>query len=258
MQHLFLDESGNHSLHAFEPGYPVFVLGGVIVKDDDLEALEEAVRAFKVTAFDDPQIVLHTADIVRNRHGFERMADPVERRRVFALLNDLVASLPVSIVACAVRKDALLRRYGRLAVDPYMLSLGVVVERFCFATSGETGGGAIVAEKRGGRLDTELRLAWDLLRLNGTRYVRPQTIARRITSFELRSKAEAVPGLEIADLVMSPLGRWVAGRPPRHDLDVVRSKLRRGPDGRWEGAGLVVLPKEDGRGPLRSTQPLQE
>ena len=37
-----------------------------------------------------------------------------------------------------------------------------------------------------------------------------------------------------------------------YTLDV--EKLRRGAGGSWEGASLVV-PKEEGRGPLRSTQP---
>jgi hypothetical protein len=34
MHHLFLDESGDHSLTHIDPGYPVFVLGGILVADD--------------------------------------------------------------------------------------------------------------------------------------------------------------------------------------------------------------------------------
>ncbi|HEX5643430.1 MAG TPA: hypothetical protein VFZ86_14000 [Thermoleophilia bacterium] len=97
--------------------------------------------------------------------------------------------------------------------------------------------------------------AWDLLRLNGTRYVRPEVLRRRIAAFDFVTKTTGGGGLEIADLVVTPLGRWVAGMAPRPDLDVVRAKLRRSPKGDWEGAGLVVLPKEDGRGPLRNTRP---
>ena len=64
-----------------------------------------------------------------------------------------------------------------------------------------------------------------------------------------------LPGLELADLVVSPLGRLVAGMPDRPDTEIVVGKLRTGPDSGWEGAGLVVLPNEKGRGPLRSTRP---
>jgi hypothetical protein len=100
-----------------------------------------------------------------------------------------------------------------------------------------------------------LRTAWDLLRINGTRYVRPSTIGRRVDSFVFHAKTDALAGLELADLVVSPLGRMVAGMADRPDTEVVLSKLRTGPDGSWRGAGLVTLPKEEGRGPLRSTQP---
>lgn len=85
--------------------------------------------------------------------------------------------------------------------------------------------------------------------------VRPSTIARRIVSFDFHRKAEALSGLELADLVVSPLGRLVAGMPDRPDTEIVLGKLRTGPGGGWEGAGLVVLPKDEGRGPLRSTRP---
>jgi hypothetical protein len=255
MHHLFLDESGNHSLTAFEPAYPVFVLGGVIIADADLHSVDEAVRAFKRDSFGDDNIVLHTADIARNRRGFEPLANGPRRVRFNNQLNALLRSLPLVVVACAIDKPALIDRYGDLAVDPYSLCLGIIAERFCFAL-GEAGAtGDITAESRSRRLDRELVIAWDLLRLNGTRYVRPATIARRIVSFGFRGKAEGIAGLELADLVVSPLGRWIAGMSPKADLDVVKDKLRVGPDGSWRGAGLVVLPKEKGRGPLRSTRP---
>jgi hypothetical protein len=254
METLFLDESGNHSLNAYESAYPVFVLGGVLVNDDDLAGIERAVRAFKIESFGHDALVLHSADIARNRRGFETLADPCVRQRFLGDLTSLVASLEFTVIACAIQKTRLVERYGELAIDPYALSLGIVVERFCFAL-GPRAKGRLVVECRNPRLDRELRTAWDLLRINGTRYVGPSTIARRITSLAFHRKTERLAGLELADLVVSPLGRMVADMPSRPDTDVVLGKLRTGPDGRWEGAGLVVLPKEEGRGPLRSTQP---
>ena len=259
MQHLFLDESGDHGLASIDAAYPVFVLGGVIVPDDEsLSRIDAGVRAFKVDVLGDDRLVLHTADIARNRKGFEGLARPDARARFHARLNELMADLPFSIVACAIRKPELLRRYGALALDPYLLSLGLVVERFCFALGGRGETGRILVERRNERLDRELRVAWDLLRLHGTRYVRPGTIARRISSLEFRRKTDREVGLELADLVVTPLGRWVAGMPGKPDLKVVRAKLRTRPDGSWEGAGLIVLPKEKGRGPLRNTRPPSE
>lgn len=160
------------------------------------------------------------------------------------------------MIACSTRNPiANLRNPSSIdAVAARPSCLGIVVERFCFAV-GATQKGRIVVESRNPRLDRELRMAWDLLRIYGTRFVRPSTIGRRIVSFDFHRKAQALPGLELADLVVSPFGRLVAGMPSRPDTEIVVGKLRTRPDGSWEGAGLVVLPKEKGRGPLRSTRP---
>ena len=98
-------------------------------------------------------------------------------------------------------------------------------------------------------------MAWDALRLGGTAYVRPATINRRVDTLELRTKGPDEIGLQLADLVVSPIARAILGKPTREDFEVIRSKFRRSPDGHIEGAGLVILPKEEGRGPLRSSQP---
>ena len=149
MKHLFLDESGSHNLHILDPDYPVFVLGGVIIDSDKQLALIEAtVRSFKTRFFGELPITLHTADITRARNGFEVLGDRAVRHRFYEGLNRLVMSLDIKVVACAIRKDAHLERYGPLAVDPNMLSLGVLVERFCF--------------------ENTLIVAWDALRIGGT------------------------------------------------------------------------------------------
>jgi len=80
MHHLFLDESGDHSLARIDAGYPVFVPGGILVPDDEaLHDIERAVGSFKRDFFGDAEIVLHTADISRNRGRFETLADPATR-----------------------------------------------------------------------------------------------------------------------------------------------------------------------------------
>ena len=194
MQTLFLDESGNHSLDAYEPTYPVFVLGGVLVSDDGLDGIEAAVRAFKIESFGHDALMLHSADIARNRRGFEALADPSARRRFVDGLTALAASLDFTVIACGNPQGAAHERYGELAVDPYALSLGVVVERFCFAL-GAREKGRLVVESRNPRLDRELRTAWDLLRINGTRYVHPSTVTGSASSrWRSAAKGRRSPG----------------------------------------------------------------
>lgn len=141
--------------------------------------LELALRQFKEELFGTPDLILHTADICRNRNGFERLADRKFRERFCTRLNALMRSPDYSVVACAIRKEDHLAKYGIDALDPYLLSLNVLVERLCFEVGDVQNGGLIVAERRNAILDHELELAWLGLRVGGTQYLRGSQIERR-------------------------------------------------------------------------------
>jgi hypothetical protein len=164
------------------------------------------------------------------------------RKRFYEALNALMRGLQYAVVACAIRKDKHLARYGVAALDPYMLSLDVLVERFCFDIGNARGGGVIIAGRRDPTLDRQLDLAWLNLKIQGTRFMQAKTIDERIVGLNLRAKADNLAGLQLADLVVSPIGRHVLGKPEKSDWAVVREKFRRSSKGKIEGFGLIVLP----------------
>ena len=243
MQLLFLDESGDHNLRIIDDQYPVFVLGGVLVDGDYANgSMQEEFAQFKLELFGRADIALHTMDIVRQRNGFEDLADTEFRDRFYGSLKRLIGRLEFRVIACAIRKRDLLKRHGARVRDPYSLSLRVVAERMCIAVGGESSGGAIIAESRGRALDRELELVWESLRLEGTNYCKAETIRENIVDFQIKSKKENIAGLELADLVVSPIGRHVIGKPDRDDWRSIEPKILRGRDGEAEGYGLAVLP----------------
>jgi hypothetical protein len=126
------------------------------------------------------------------------------------------------------------------------LSLDILVERFCFEIGDVSEGGLIYAEKRSPVLDRELDIAWLNLKIQGTRYVQASTINERIMDFHTRPKSANIAGLQLADLVVSPIGRFELGKPTKQDWSIVESKFRRR-GGQYEGAGLVVLPSVEGK-----------
>ena len=255
MKILFLDESGDHSLSKIDSQYPVFVLGGIIADRAYAEGeMTRRVEALKIRFFGRSDIVLHTADLARNRNGFERMLDSTFRNEFFAALNALMSSLDYQVVACAIRKDEHLKRYNISALDPYFLALEILVERFCFELRNDTG--IIVAESRGSTLDNQLEIAWLNLKIQGTRFLRPAKLVKRISGLSLRDKSCGIAALELADLVVSPIGRHIVGKTPKEDFRIIEQKFRCDASGNYLGPGLVTLPKsERGRDPLRSSQP---
>ncbi|MBW7835067.1 MAG: DUF3800 domain-containing protein [Sphingomonadales bacterium] len=244
MKVLFLDESGDHNLSVIDPQYPMFVLGGVIMDKSYAEGeLVRELNAFKMDMFGRTDIVLHTADITRNRNGFEQLKEASFRQLFYQRLNTLMRRLRYTVVACAIRKGDHLSRYGVAALDPYLLSLDVLVERFCFDIGKVSGGGVIVAEKRDPTLDRELDLAWLNLKIQGTRFLQAHDIEDRILGLNLRAKKDNIAGLQLADLVVSPIGRHVLGKADKEDWRIVMDKFRASRTGEVKGYGLVILPK---------------
>lgn len=245
MHILFLDESGDHNLSIIDSQYPMFVLGGVIIEAEYAKTVvEDKVNAFKQMMFGRTDIILHTADVTRNKNGFEKLTDRDFRMYFQDELNTLMRCLEYSVVACAIQKSDHLSRYGLAALDPYILSMDTLVERFCFQVGDASESGVIVAEKRGSTLDHELELAWLNLKIQGTRFIQASEIEKRISGLTLRSKKDNIAGLQLADLVVSPIGRHLLGKPDREDFRIVESKFCRNKRGKYMGVGLVSFPKK--------------
>jgi hypothetical protein len=244
MKVLYLDESGDHNLSVIDPSYPLFVLGGVIMEERyAVEVLTPKLSAFKNNFFGRDDIILHTADITRNRNGFELLKDDSIRCQFYSELNALMREVEYSVMACVIRKDAHLARYGMAALDPYLMSLDILVERFCMDIGDVEDGGVIVAERRGPTLDHELELAWLNLKIQGTRFMKAKQVERRVQSLNLKSKLANIAGLQLADLVATPIGRKILGKSIKEDYEIIESRFRRSPRGHIDGYGLVVLPK---------------
>jgi hypothetical protein len=246
---LFLDESGDHSLSKIDPQYPVFVLCGIICDVSNHDGImTDSLNRLKTQLFGRQEIVLHTLDFTRNQEGFETMVSHDFRVQFFHELQTWISGLNFKLVASVIRKQDHLKKYGLQAIDPYMLSLSILVERFIFECGSV--GGSIVAEARNPTLNNALELAFLDLKIRGTRFVSAAKVQKRIHNFSIRDKRENIAGLQLADVCATPIGRHVLGRKtyPRYCSDgdfyrTIEKKFRRDWQDKIEGMGLVVLPK---------------
>jgi hypothetical protein len=143
---LYLDESGNHDLRPekINPRYPVFALGGVVV-DRAYERIVIApqMRDFKIQYLGDDEIILHNVDMHRARNGFEPLSDPAFRLEFYRALNALINSWVFKIIACTIKLNEHIAQYKDHALDPYMYSLDVIVERFCKELADKTAASSV-------------------------------------------------------------------------------------------------------------------
>jgi len=239
----FLEESGDHILSGGDPNYPVFVLAGVVVEEDYYASvIQPEMEELKQKLFGRTDLVLHTADITRNRNGFEGLKDPGFRARFFQELNAAMRRWDYTVLSVIVDKRRLVEVYESSAWDPYDLSVGFLVERLVFLSEERKARAKIIVESRNASLDRRLEGTWEGLLEKGTYYVRAQRLRGRVEGLVFKKKGDNEAGLQLADLVASPIGRQYLGKPAKEDWEIVAEKLRRGPNG-YSGYGLVVFPK---------------
>lgn len=243
---LFLDESGDHSLDKIDPQYPIFVLGGCIISLDYHEkTLTPKLKEYKKSLFGRDDFILHTADIYRQKEIFVKLKDKEFRSLFYSATNKFVDSLDFKVLACGIKKDDHLKKYGLGALDPYMLSIKILLERFVFEIK-RAGGtpGYIVAESRDETLNNQLRLAWMDFRTSGTEFISASEVRKYITDLHIREKKKNISGLQLADLIVSPVGRFLLGKNAKQDWKVIEKKFCKNPvNNKYKGYGLVKLPK---------------
>ena len=245
MKFLFLDESGDHNLSIIDENYPLFVLSGCIIDERyHQSSLVPRLNKFKKKLFGTDRIVLHYVDYTRNQKGFEEMVDKRFREEFYKELNQIIKDAEFILIACIVDKVKHKERYGLLAIDPYILSLEVVIERFIMFLGEIKDEGIVIAESRGQQLDNELELAFLNLKIKGTRFLRPKEVADKIKSFVIKKKEENIAGLQLADALVTPIGRRYLNKVNYYiNYEVIKGKFRKIYCGRYRGYGLVVLPK---------------
>ncbi|MBF0356902.1 MAG: DUF3800 domain-containing protein [Alphaproteobacteria bacterium] len=165
------------------------------------------------------------------------------REPFLASLSNLMAGVPITLVAAAIRKVNLTQRY-KDPYNPYHIALGLGLERVSafLRDTGQAGRLThLIAEARGDREDNDLELEFRRF-MDGKGMLGCNVDG---TPFEIRflSKKSNCEGLQLADLCAHPIGRHILNpQQPNQAFDVLRSKFLNPEGGRLEDWGLKVFP----------------
>ena len=241
---LFLDETGDPSLQSVNENFPIFVLCGVLFTADNYQAAVERTNKLKRLFFDTKNVILHNRDIRKCEGVFAKLFDLTVKERFYSELNHLIATTPFRLVAVAIRKNAFIERYGKLADDPYELSLSFLLERAVMMTDGDDDCVVhVTAESRGRKEDEILQRRFNKLHDVGSSHIDAARFQDRIDSMHFRRKNDNDSGLQIADLCAYPIARHLLyPQIPYPAYDIVAEKFHRSRYGRLQGYGLKVFP----------------
>lgn len=232
MKVMFLDESGDHSLEKIDASYPMFVLAGCIFDYETYSSVDEiTVNNFKTKYCSGNGVILRSYDVRKQKGDFSFLVDKHKRDLFYEELNGLLKSLNFTVIAAAIDKTQLKKQYTD-PDNPYHLCLRFILERAIMhlGKSGEKM--ALRIESRETHNDKKLAQVYEDFRKQDHSYFTAQEIQSKIVDLSFNQKTQNIAGMQIADLVAYPIGRWVIDRLKENKpFEVIQTKFRKNPKG---------------------------
>lgn len=238
---LFVDETGIHDLENINKEYPILGLVGLIFNNNELDKVKEDLDTLKLSTGLGTNVVLHTADIVRSKNCFSFCKDPEKRSDFYKKIDNFLSRLDFTVIFAIIDREKYIRTYKNKN-DVYILSLQFIEERFYhFLVEKHAVEGKIVIESRNKKLDKKIIEAHNEILTKGTEYIKPNDFDRVIKGLEIKKKEDNIPGLQVADLVATQLGRhylWLR----KYWGENLIEKIRKSDKGRVRGYGVKIFP----------------
>lgn len=243
--YLFIDESGDHSLTNINADFPIFALLGLIVDENNYSKMCTQINGLKIKYFHSKDIILHSRDIRKCEGVFSVLFDLNTKKSFYEDLNAILTSIDYTLVSSAILKQKHINQYGKLADDPYEISLTFVLERVLFESDSKKFNQKIdvIIESRGKKEDRILAQRYNELLYKGSGQVSPERFIHQFNQEILfKRKNENDVGLQIADLCAYPIARHVLlPNEPYPAFNIIEPKIRRSIKG-IDGFGLKIFP----------------
>jgi hypothetical protein len=241
MKIMFLDESGDHSLDKIDNTYPIFVLAGCVFDFSYYAStVEPAVQALKQKYFQKTDIILRSYDIRKQKNDFASLVDKKKREAFYNELNDLLSKLEFSIIAAAINKQHLKLQYTD-PDNPYFLCFRFILERSIMFLGRSQEQLMLRIESRETHNDRKLAEVYETFR-DGSSLFSKTEVQSKLTDLSFNQKTQNIAGMQIADLVAYPIGKWVMDKNRENiAFDILKSKIH-AKDGKYMGYGLKVFP----------------
>ncbi len=236
---IFVDESGDHSLESIDKEYPVFVLAFCIFKKlTYAETIVPNLIKFKFKYFNHDQVILHERDIRKAINEFSILQKSFVREAFQSDLSDIIKKSEFAIASVIIDKNKL-KNQSANPTNPYHLGLKYgldIVSRYLTKTcDSDEGTLHILFENRGKKEDSELVNEFHKI-CNHNESYKPYPFKIIILNKHSNSS-----GLQLADLVARPIGRYVLNKNQHNRaFNILCDKLIC-EDEKFEGVGLKVV-----------------
>lgn len=227
--YLYIDESGDHGLVNLDTDFPVFLLCGILISEENYNSVRNKFNIIKRELWGNKNVIFHSRDIRKCNKEFQILFDLNIKKRFYEHINDIIHNSEYRIIASAINKEKYIKTYGKLSNDVYELALSFIIERAVFSldeiknTEKQL---EIIIEKRGKKEDKKLDEHFQRVLARGTGFVSAQRLRDINTTITFRDKKENINGLQLADLIAYPIARYVI-EPNRANpaFDILKNKI---------------------------------
>jgi hypothetical protein len=208
---LFIDESGDHGLKTIDESFPVFLLCGVLISENEFSKINSIVNNAKLKYWDNTNVILHSRDIRKCNNEFKILFDLKIKEQFYNDLNNILTSSNYKIICSAIDKISFIKKYGKLEDDVYEIALSFILERtiFCLDELQDCDSLEIIIEKRGKKEDAKLANHLNKLNQVGTFYVDAERMKKYAVKHSFLDKRKNNNGLQISDLLAYPIARKI-------------------------------------------------
>lgn len=227
--HLYFDDSGSrdpdkaHLINgqARDDRMDCFALGGVLIREEDIDAVFEKYKAF--CCGQNITYPLHSSPIRGGRGNFGWLKNPEKAVVFMTALEEFILDLPIVTLACVVNRPGYVARYKEKYEERLWLmcktAFSILTERAAKFADEEGRKLEIYFEGAGKKEDRDMVRYMRALKTEGAPFSEQTSGAygplgtedyRRIILGEPRRKTKKTPMIQVADLVLYPMvkGRY--------------------------------------------------
>lgn len=205
--YFYIDESWDHSLSNINEDFPYFLLCWILISEEENNRMIQEFNDLKNEFFKSESVILHSRDIRKCNWPFQILFDLDIKKRFYENINSNIIWLDFYIISAGIKKLDYIKKYWKLADNPYQVSLSLILERMIFLldklspdTSVE-----IIVEKRWKNEDKDLLEYYNKIKDLWTYYVSSPRFKQKIEKFDFRSKNQNDIWVQLADLCAYPL-----------------------------------------------------
>jgi len=208
---LYIDESGDHTYTVLDSSSKRYlgIIGCFVESDYYRQKFQPDFEQLKQKYFPhspDEPVILHRTEIIEKRSSFWRLRDFETEKNFNEDLLNFFKNTDYRVVMVIIDKKSHIERYKEAAFHPYHYCVAALLERYCGFLNIHNAIGDVLAERRGGREDMQLKEAYKRVYESGTTQRNPEFFQKVLTSKEIKIKAKSanIAGLQLADLLAHP------------------------------------------------------